>query len=93
MATNLDLDDSLIEAAVTAGGHRTKREAVNAALSEYIRYLKRKAAIEAMGREEPGDVEASPPRTQFDHALGRRAVKASPLATGHGRRQGKRRSA
>jgi len=30
MATNLALDDKLIEAAVQAGGHKTKRAAVTA---------------------------------------------------------------
>jgi hypothetical protein len=40
MATNLDLDDKLIEEARRAGGHRTKKEAVTAALEEYLRYRK-----------------------------------------------------
>ncbi|HEY4595130.1 MAG TPA: type II toxin-antitoxin system VapB family antitoxin, partial [Thermoanaerobaculia bacterium] len=34
MATNLALDDSLIEEAVKVGNHRTKKEAVTAALQE-----------------------------------------------------------
>ena len=33
---NLALDDGLIEAARTAGKHRTKKEAVTAALQEYV---------------------------------------------------------
>jgi hypothetical protein len=37
MLTNLDIDDTLVEAARRAGGHKTKKEAVNAALKEYIR--------------------------------------------------------
>lgn len=36
MATNLALDDKLIEEAVKLGKHKTKREAVNAALKAYI---------------------------------------------------------
>jgi Arc/MetJ family transcription regulator len=40
MATNLALDDALIEEARTAGGHRTKKEAVTAALREYVRHRK-----------------------------------------------------
>lgn len=36
MATNLDLDETLIEEAVRLGGHRTKRATVNEALQEYI---------------------------------------------------------
>lgn len=37
MATNLALDDKLIDEARRVGGHATKREAVTAALDEYIR--------------------------------------------------------
>lgn len=37
MATNLGLDDELVEAAVELGCHKTKKEAVNAALEEYVR--------------------------------------------------------
>jgi len=36
MATNLALDDSLIEEARTLGGHKTKKAAVTAALAEYV---------------------------------------------------------
>ncbi|MDE2999050.1 MAG: type II toxin-antitoxin system VapB family antitoxin [Gemmatimonadota bacterium] len=36
MATNLALDDALIEEARRAGGHRTKRAAVTEALEEYV---------------------------------------------------------
>jgi Arc/MetJ family transcription regulator len=36
MATNLALDDDLIEEARRAGKHRTKKEAVTAALEEYV---------------------------------------------------------
>jgi len=37
MATNLALDDDLIEQAKTIGSHPTKKEAVTVALKEYIR--------------------------------------------------------
>ncbi|MGO9210401.1 MAG: type II toxin-antitoxin system VapB family antitoxin [Terriglobales bacterium] len=37
MATNLGIEDALIEKARQAGGHKTKKEAVSAALEEYIR--------------------------------------------------------
>jgi Arc/MetJ family transcription regulator len=40
MSTNLALDDRLIEEARAAGGHKTKREAVNAALAEYVQRRK-----------------------------------------------------
>ena len=36
MATNLTIDDRLIEEARKTGKHRTKEEAVTAALQEYI---------------------------------------------------------
>ncbi len=36
MPTNLALDDKLIEEARYAGGHKTKKEAVTAALAEYV---------------------------------------------------------
>jgi Arc/MetJ family transcription regulator len=37
MPTNLALDDRLIERARRVGRHKTKKEAVTAALDEYIR--------------------------------------------------------
>lgn len=37
MLTNLAIDDRLIEEARQVGHHRTKREAVTAALEEYVR--------------------------------------------------------
>jgi hypothetical protein len=39
MATNLQLDDRLIEKAVKMGHHRTKKDAVTKALVEYVRHL------------------------------------------------------
>jgi Arc/MetJ family transcription regulator len=49
MATNLALDDSLIEEARRAGGHKTKKEAVTAALAEYVRRRKQLRILEAFG--------------------------------------------
>ena len=49
MATNLAIDDGLIEEARRVGHHKTKREAVNAALDEYIRYRRQLEAIEHFG--------------------------------------------
>ena len=52
MATNLALDDKLIAQARRIGGHRTKKEAVTAALEEYVsrrrqlRLIKRFGTIE-----------------------------------------------
>jgi hypothetical protein len=50
MATNLDIDQRLLNAALKAGGHRTKKETVNAALKEYIRYRKQLGAIDLFGK-------------------------------------------
>jgi len=49
MATNLALDDKLIEAARRAGNHRTKKDAVTAALSEYVKRRKQKRILDAFG--------------------------------------------
>jgi len=49
MATNLALDDHLIEEARRAGSHKTKREAVTAALDEYVRKRKQMKILEAFG--------------------------------------------
>jgi len=52
MATNLALDDKLIEAARRAGKHKTKKEAVSAALEEYVRRRKQLEILEAFGKFE-----------------------------------------
>ncbi|SPE45385.1 conserved hypothetical protein [Candidatus Sulfotelmatobacter sp. SbA7] len=49
MATNLALDDKLIEEARRAGKHKTKREAVSAALEEYVRRRKQLRILDAFG--------------------------------------------
>jgi hypothetical protein len=49
MATNLALDDSLIEAARRAGGHKTKKEAVTAALAEYVKHRKQLGILKLFG--------------------------------------------
>lgn len=40
MPTNLNIDDNLLEKAVLLGKHKSKREAVNTALEEYIKLRK-----------------------------------------------------
>jgi Arc/MetJ family transcription regulator len=50
MPTNLALDDRLIEAAVKAGGHRTKKEAVAAGLQEYVRYRQQLQVLRLAGQ-------------------------------------------
>jgi Arc/MetJ family transcription regulator len=49
MASNLALDDSLLDEALRLGGHSTKRETVNEALREYIQRRKRLASLEDFG--------------------------------------------
>lgn len=49
MATNLALDDRLIEEARRIGRHKTKREAVSAALAEYVKRRKQLRILEAFG--------------------------------------------
>ena len=49
MPTNLALDDQLIEEARRTGRHKTKREAVTAALDEYVRKRKQMRILEAFG--------------------------------------------
>lgn len=49
MATNLALDDKLIAKAKDLGHHRTKREAVNSALVEYIQRLQQQSLLDEYG--------------------------------------------
>ncbi len=49
MATNLALDDSLIQEAVRISGHRTKKAAVTHALTEYIQRRKQRAILDLFG--------------------------------------------
>ena len=49
MPTNLALDDRLIQVAQKLGGHRTKKDAVNAALDEYVRRRKQMEIISLFG--------------------------------------------
>lgn len=49
MATNLAIDDKLLEEALKVGGHRTKKATVTEALEEYIRYRKQMKIIERFG--------------------------------------------
>jgi Arc/MetJ family transcription regulator len=49
VATNLALDDKLIGQAVKAGHHKTKKEAVTAALKEYIVHRKQQNIMKLFG--------------------------------------------
>ena len=50
MPTNLNLDDELVAEAVKVSGHRTKREAVNEALREYIQRRRRLELVKYFGK-------------------------------------------
>src|ERR1700674_3168991 len=49
MATNLALDDNRSEEARRAGGHKTKKDAVTAALGEYVQRRKQLRILKAFG--------------------------------------------
>jgi Arc/MetJ family transcription regulator len=52
MPTNLALDDALIDEARRLGGHRTKRQAVNEALEEYVMRRRRQEVVKIFGQVE-----------------------------------------
>jgi Arc/MetJ family transcription regulator len=52
MATNLQLEDRLIERAVKLGKHKTKRAAVTQALKEYIEHLEQQNILALFGNVE-----------------------------------------
>jgi hypothetical protein len=49
MATNLAIDEHLLEQALRAGGHRTKKATVNEALAEYIRRRQQLGVVALFG--------------------------------------------
>ena len=59
MPTNLALDDKLIAEAVKAGKHKTRKEAVTAALKEYVSSRKQQKIKERFGSIEYD--------TEYDH--------------------------
>jgi hypothetical protein len=69
MPTNLAIDDRLIEEARQAGHHRTKKEAVTAALDEYIRRRKQMKILDLFGTidyHEDYDYKANRRRDQIE---------------------------
>ena len=50
MATNLQIDDALIQEAVRLGGHKTKKSAVTQALIEYTRHLQQLRVLSLFGK-------------------------------------------
>jgi Arc/MetJ family transcription regulator len=59
MATNLAIDDRLIEEARRIGEHRTKKAAVTAALEEYVQRRKQAQILDVFGTIEY--------RADYDH--------------------------
>ena len=49
MATNLALDDHLLDEALKIGGRATKRETVNEALQEYVNRRKQAGVLDLFG--------------------------------------------
>ena len=49
MATNLQIDEKLIQTAVNLGKHKTKKAAVTKALIEYIDHLKQEKILSMFG--------------------------------------------
>ncbi len=49
MATNLDIENDLLEAAMRAGGHKTKKAAVTQALMEYVRKRDQASVVDLFG--------------------------------------------
>ena len=49
MATNLEIDNELIQEALRLGSHRTKRAVVEEALMEYVQRRKQLKVVELFG--------------------------------------------
>ena len=71
MATNLTLDDALLEAARRLGKHRTKNEAVIAALTEYVQRREQLQILKLFGK-----VDFDP---AYDYKAERRKNRTSSL--------------
>jgi len=50
MATNLAINDELLEEALHLGGHRTKKATVNEALQEYVQRRKQLQILDLFGQ-------------------------------------------
>jgi len=64
VATNLNIDENLLNEAQTLGNKKTKRETVNEALEEYIQRRKKKEILKFFGK-----VDLDP---SYDYKKGRR---------------------
>ena len=50
MPTNLAIDDHLLNQALKAGGHKTKKATVNEALKEYVQRRKQAEIVDLFGK-------------------------------------------
>ena len=50
MATNLGIDEELLNQALSVGGYKTKRETVNEALREFIQRRQRLELVKLFGK-------------------------------------------
>jgi len=50
MCTHIDLQDHLLQQVISLGHFKTRKEAVNKALEEYARMLKRKELLKLQGK-------------------------------------------
>ena len=64
MATNLSIDQQLLNEAVIVGGFNTKKDAVNQALKEFIQRRKQKEITELFGK--------LPADSDYDYKKGRK---------------------
>tara|TARA_B100001093_G_scaffold515990_1_gene593685 strand:- start:480 stop:680 length:201 start_codon:yes stop_codon:yes gene_type:complete len=55
MATNIELDPKLLKKAMSLGGIKTKKEAVNIALSEYVQKREQAKILDLFGTIEFDD--------------------------------------
>ncbi len=67
MPTNLAIDEDLLKTAQKVGGHKTKKNAVNEALKEYIMRRKRRGILSMFGK-----VEIEP---SYDYKKERKSVR------------------
>ena len=49
MATNLQIDDRLLDRAKKVGGFKSKKETVNSALAEFLRHREQRTVIDLFG--------------------------------------------
>ena len=73
MATNLALDDTLIEEARQLGGLRTKKDVVTQALQEYVQRRKQLKLLELFGAVEYDD--------DYDPKAQRTVARATTIST------------